>query len=305
MPVDILMATFNGEKYIRNQLLSLQAQTYGDWLLWVLDDGSTDRTTAIVDEFAARDPRIKRVPSPLARLGPGKNFLGLLERASCELVAFCDQDDIWFERKLELLVKFAEDRFDNTVPCLAYCDGHAYSDAEGVITSSFVSYLHAKNLREFLFFNAGYQGCFLLINSCLARMARDYDEPFYMHDDIVSLMAHVFGKVYFLPKALVLYRQHGQNVTLPVARSQLQIVRRFFRSDAHVISRTHYEEKLYFYKHFQSVISPQERAIFQAYFRYPCGSLFERLFIILRHGFSLGGYRIPLMLKTLLRKPIG
>ncbi len=61
MPVDILMATYNGGRYLRNQLLSLQQQTYEDWTLWVRDDGSTDNTLNILGEFSESDKRINIV----------------------------------------------------------------------------------------------------------------------------------------------------------------------------------------------------------------------------------------------------
>jgi len=90
MSVDILMATYNGGRHSRNQLLSLQQQTYEDWTLWVRDDGSIDDTIHILREFAGYDSRIKIVKEDFGRhLGPGK--------------IFCDQNDIWFGKKLEIL----------------------------------------------------------------------------------------------------------------------------------------------------------------------------------------------------------
>ena len=104
MHVDILMATYNGGKYLRNQLLSLQQQTHKDWILWVRDDGSTDDTMVILLEFAESDDRIKIVGKTRGeRLGPGGNFLGLTKYSTADYVIFCDQDDIWFEKKLEIL----------------------------------------------------------------------------------------------------------------------------------------------------------------------------------------------------------
>ena len=305
MPVDVLMATFNGEKYIRNQILSLVAQTYENWQLWVRDDGSTDNTTAIVDQFAAQDCRIKRVSSDVQGVGAGRNFLSLLAHANNKFAAFCDQDDIWFEKKLEFLVEFAQNNFDEGMPSMVYCDGHAYSDVEGVITSSSISHLHAKSLREFLFFNSGYQGCSMLLNSRLVAMAREYTAEFHLHDDIISLIAHVFGEVYFLPKPLMLYRQHNQNVTGPTANGLVDIAKRFFRRGAFVVDRRHFREKRQFFLFFRSLISPSNERLFEQYFRYPQATILERLFIVMSNRFSLGGFALPLILKTLMRTPIG
>jgi len=105
MTVDILMATYNGEKYIKNQLLSLQQQTFSDWNLLIRDDGSTDNTLDIIQEFKKHDSRIKIIETDGVKgRGPGRNFLELTKCSLSKYVIFCDQDDIWFEKKLELLV---------------------------------------------------------------------------------------------------------------------------------------------------------------------------------------------------------
>jgi rhamnosyltransferase len=298
------MATFNGGKYLRNQLLSLFQQTYSDWTLYIRDDGSTDNTVDIIDEFVSLDSRIKKVANSEKRLGPARNFLKLLESSTSRYAVFSDQDDIWFEKKLEILVTFAEKKFDESMPCLVYADGHAYSDSEGVIVSQSVSHLHANNLREFLFFNSGYQGSSMLFNQCLVNMAVSYKAPFYMHDDIVSLFAHMFGKVFFVPKPLMLYRQHANNVTGSTSKSLIDVVLHFFRRNAFVLSRKHYEEKREFYNEFKEKMSDCDRSLYEQYLIYPEVSLFKRMGIVLIHGFSIGGYKLPLIVKTLLRRPI-
>lgn len=304
MSVDILMATFNGEKYIKNQILSLLQQTYSNWTLYIRDDGSTDKTLAIIDEFALVDSRIKRVESSDDKLGPAINFLTLLEYSSASYAIFCDQDDIWFEKKLEVLINFAENNFVESAPCLVYADAHAYSDSEGIIISQSISHLHASNLEEFLFFNSGYQGCSILFNRCLVDMARSYKAAVYMHDDIVSLLAHLFGKVFFIPKSLMLYRQHLNNVTGNASKSLVSTALNFFRSNAFVISRKHYDEKLEFYNELMFRMSDHDQLLFEQYLIYPKVSLFRRLGIILFNGFSIGGHRLPLIIKTLIRRPI-
>jgi len=113
--IDILMATYNGEKYIENQILSLQQQTHKNWILYIRDDGSTDSTLEILENFSKNDNRIKIIKDSLGcNLGAGKNFLTLTKYSLSEYVIFCDQDDIWFERKLELLLKFMLEKILNT-----------------------------------------------------------------------------------------------------------------------------------------------------------------------------------------------
>lgn len=89
MSVDILMANYNGGRYLRNQLLSLQCQTYEGWTLWVRDDDSVDDTISILREFAGYDSRIRIVEEDFGRhLGPGENFLGLTKYSAAEYIIF-------------------------------------------------------------------------------------------------------------------------------------------------------------------------------------------------------------------------
>ena len=306
MAVDILMATYNGGRYLRNQLLSLQQQTYEDWTLLVRDDGSTDDTVHILREFAKSDNRINIVEEDSGKhLGPGRNFLGLTKYSTSEYVIFCDQDDIWFEKKLEILVDFAEKYFVSNIPCLVYCDAYGYSDAEGIITIDSVSLNHAKNLREFLFFNAGYQGSSMLFNDKLCKMSAEYrGDYFYMHDDVVSLLAHCFGHVYFLPKKLMLYRQHASKFTRNIDTSIYSYLRRAFDSKLYVLSAIHYKEKESFFKAYKDDLDTEAQQLFTAYLEFPKKGLCGRLYLIIRYKFSLGGNTLKLLVKTLIRRPI-
>lgn len=307
MAVDILMATYNGGRYLRNQLLSLQQQTYKDWTLWVRDDGSTDNTMHILRKFAGSDSRIKIIEEGSGgRLGPGRNFLGLTRYSTADYVIFCDQDDIWLEKKLEILIDFAEKNFVADIPCLVYCDAYGYSDTEGIITIDGVSRNHAKSLREFLFFNAGYQGCSMLFNQRLCRMAAEYRaDYFYMHDDVVSLLAHSFGRVYFLPKKLMLYRQHAYNITGNISPSPCSYLRRVFDKNLYVLSAMHYKEKESFFNAYKDGLDDKARQLFAAYLAFPKKKLCNRLLLVIRHKFSIGGNQFKLLLKTIIRRPIG
>lgn len=306
MSVDILMATYNGGRYLRNQLLSLQQQTYADWKLFVRDDGSTDNTLEVLREFSERDSRIKIVQEDAGKgLGAGKNFIGLAKFSSAEYVIFCDQDDIWFEKKLERLVAFADKSFDPDLPSLVMCDGYGYSNDLGVITSDRVWLWYAKSLNEFLFFNAGYQGCNVLFNSKLNSYLKDYRaDYFYMHDDVVSLIAHTFGRVWFVPERLMLYRQHESNVTGNIVVGFMARVVLFFRKGSFVLSGRHYKEKESFFFSYKEEMSDSARKLFNEYLKFPYCSFWERNVILFRNSFSLGGKRLPLYLKNIIRRPI-
>jgi rhamnosyltransferase len=232
--------------------------------------------------------------------------MGLIKYSTADYVIFCDQDDIWFEKKLEILVDFAEKNFDTNTPCLVYCDAYGYSDAEGVIIFDGVSRAHARSLSEFLFFNGGYLGCSTLFNKRLCLMASDYRaDYYYLHDDVVSLLAHSFGCVYFLPKKLMLYRQHASNVTTGNVMDLHTCLRRSFNSKLYVLSAKHYKEKKAFYIAYEDDLDDDAKRLFAAYLDFPNVTLFKRILLIILHGFSLGGSRLKLLIKTIIRRPIG
>jgi len=104
--VEILMATYNGEAYLRAQLDSILNQTEKRWRLTISDDGSTDATPSIIDEYMNRYPdRIQRIGAK-TRFGNARDhFFWLMRQSDSDQIAFCDQDDVWLEGKLERLME--------------------------------------------------------------------------------------------------------------------------------------------------------------------------------------------------------
>lgn len=302
--IDILMATYNGGRYIRNQILSLQQQTYEDWRLLVRDDGSSDNTLEIVKSFMDNDPRVILIKDDLGNLGAGKCFLELTKYAQADYVMFCDQDDIWFEKKVEILLNAAVGRMSRNKPFLAYCNGFVYSDYTGTVISNSIPLVRAKGFRELLFCNAGYHGCVMLFNKKLCGMLANYKaDYFYMHDDVTTLLAHSFGDVLFIEESLLLYRQHSKNVTGNIQFGFVSFLRRLFNSNP-VVTLKHYEEKKYFYLAYRDELNHCDVELFEQYLKFPHKNLLGRIYILCRYGFSESGSFLKLLFKTLMKKPI-
>ena len=102
------MATYNGEKYLREQIDSILKQTFKDWKLIIRDDGSKDKTIEILNEYEKKDKRIKVLQDNKGNLGVAKNFEELLKNSSGEYVMFSDQDDYWMKNKIEKYIKVLE-----------------------------------------------------------------------------------------------------------------------------------------------------------------------------------------------------
>lgn len=218
--VDILMAVYNGEKYLEKQLQSIEKQTYKNWRLIIRDDGSTDGSMKIAERFCHRFEPGKvllfknDVPSGSAK----KNFMRLLQDSEAEYTMFADQDDYWLENKVKLslaVMRRAERENGKKIPILVHSDLYV-TDAElNVISQSFFDYQklpRTVKLNQLIVQNS-VTGCTVMMN----RVLRDYlkaagdADKIVMHDYFAALIAGVFGKIIFIRRPLIKYRQHGDN----------------------------------------------------------------------------------------------
>ena len=216
--ISIALATYNGARFIREQLDSLVAQTYLPSELVVTDDGSTDTTIEIVTQFAQRAPFLVRVSKNVQRLGFRANFMNCASFCSGNLIAFCDQDDVWQNNKLEGLVK----HFDDPSILLA-CHNVALIDEHGSDLGHTVHKIDktGKNaFRDLLPFAYchGFTQIFrrdLLAFSKYWINSADCVEPNQpmAHDQFYVFVALLLGHVYYDDAVLAFYRQHGGNAT--------------------------------------------------------------------------------------------
>ena len=103
--VDILMATYNGEAFVEEQVRSIMAQSFTNWRLLIHDDGSTDQTIAIIQQLQQEDSRIVLINDNVCNLGVARNFIHLVTYATARYCMFCDQDDIWLPNKVETMIR--------------------------------------------------------------------------------------------------------------------------------------------------------------------------------------------------------
>lgn len=210
--IDILMGTYNGAEFLEQQIESLLAQTCSDWRLLVRDDGSTDETVTILDTMSQAQPRIQIVKDDLGRLGAGQNFHHLLGLSTAPYVMFCDQDDVWLPRKIELTFERmrAAEKGAAGLPTLVHCDA-AVTDRDLEITwERFIGAKARRNGLSAQLFTQCVQGAALMINSPLRERALRM-RPVLSHDYHVALIAAAVGQRCFVDEALLLYRQHARN----------------------------------------------------------------------------------------------
>ena len=298
--IDVLLATYNGEKYLETQLYSLLWQTHKDWRLIVHDDGSTDTTVAVIKNFQKIDNRIILIEDGIKCAGAAKNFLHLLSMPSdSEYFIFCDQDDIWFEGKLEELYKIIK---DVDQPAAAYCNAYLYNGKK--IIADKVTYFNRNSLENSLFLNSGVQGCSLIFNRKLKEKLTCCPDYVCMHDHLVTIAAVTFGRLLHTDLSLMLYRQHEQNVTGNIKPSLQDRFRSFINRNHSVIDLNHFKANRSFYNLYKSDLTEQQIKLFKAYFDYPNKKLLQRMNIVRRNSFAIGNSKTVLLLKTLIRRPI-
>jgi glycosyltransferase involved in cell wall biosynthesis len=219
--IDILLATYNGGKYLRQQLDSIIGQTNSTWRLIIRDDCSGDDTTVIIEEYSSKHPdQIVPLSNSGQNVGVVRNFSLLLDHATADYVMFCDQDDIWltdkitatFEKMLE-----TEKQYGSVMPLLIFTDLTIVDeDGSSIRADSVWEYqqLNPSNvthLNRLLLQNIP-TGCTVMINRALREKAVPIPAEAAMHDWWLTLVAAVFGRNVYLPQATVRYRQHGMNV---------------------------------------------------------------------------------------------
>lgn len=211
----IVMSTYNGQSHLQEQLDSVLSQTVTDFVLLIRDDGSQDRTPALLRQYT--DPRIRLELGE--NVGINASFFALLEQAQqlgADRVFFCDQDDIWLPDKLERLL--AELERCPAGPALVFSD-FAMIDGSGNPTGP--SYAAMAKLRipadgnffPKLLAQPYVFGCASVLNRELLELVADPPAGIEMYDCWIALVASVLGTVRYLPQATICHRFHTQNAT--------------------------------------------------------------------------------------------
>ena len=213
MKVNIVMSTYNGEKYLADQIKSIQSQTFEDWQLLIRDDGSSDNTPSIIRDMAKKDDRIHFInDGQNENYGVIKSFYHLVKYDSSDYYFSSDQDDVWLPEKIEVTLKRAQiESSDN--PLLVYTDLKVVNEDLEVLQESMIkSQSHHANteLVQELTENTVTGGT-MMINKALADKWQVYDN-LLMHDWYLALLAASLGKLIYIDQATQLYRQHEANV---------------------------------------------------------------------------------------------
>ncbi len=213
----ILLATYNSERYLREQLDSIFSQTYHDWILVIRDDLSTDDTMCIVKEYQSHYPeKITILDNEGKSLRAYLNFYEMLSKVEADYYMFCDHDDVWLPNKIEISMKRMKEVERTEVPVIVHTDMKVVDQDLNIINDSFWAYSRLlpekTSFKEMVLCNS-VNGCTMLFNRNARELALPHVTHATMHDMLVAQsVAAKNGIISPIYVPTVLYRQHIDNV---------------------------------------------------------------------------------------------
>jgi len=219
--VCILMATYNGEKYLVEQIESILNQSMTNWILLIRDDGSSDKTKKILVLYEAKDPRVYLIDDAFGNLGVTSNFSRLMEVAystGCQYFCFADQDDVWNKDKIKLMLEALigiEKKQSEVTPVLLYSDLEVVDSNLKQIHPSFMKFRglrhpESQQLEQLMTQNV-ITGCASFFNKALLKIVIPIPKAAIIHDWWIALFAAAYQNIFYLDMVLVKYRQHDKN----------------------------------------------------------------------------------------------
>lgn len=299
--VAICMATFNGEQYLSEQIESIVKQTFEDWVLFIRDDGSSDRTVEIIERYCADFPEKIILISDETIVGGSskKNFAAILDWVNrhydFSYFMFSDQDDVWLNDKIERCMKvLLEKEKTYNGPVLVHSDLMVVNESLEVLGESFIRYRaldpEVKDLPHLLVQN-NITGCTMLWNRELNVLLSLESEAVAMHDWWIALVASAFGEILYENKATIQYRQHGKNVVGATKVNSLGFIVKRLLGNNHVKQTLNlaFEQAEAFHNVFCDRLSDDQRECLNTFCAIRTQRKVRRMIELLKGGYTKQG----------------
>lgn len=300
--VAVMLATYNGAKYLKEQIESILSQSFEDWTLYIRDDGSKDSTHDVIEQYTEKYPdKIIEIKDESLVGGSSKaNFAAIQKwvtyNAPHQYYMFSDQDDYWKTDKIQttlLAMKRAESNYDG--PVLVHTDLEVVNDKLETLGSSFFSYRalnpDVTDLPHLLVQN-NITGCTMCWNSKLNNLLDLTDPSVAMHDWWIALVAAAFGKIVCVPDATIKYRQHGNNVVGATKVNTLGFILKRLSGSAHVketLKMAHAQAAVFGEK-YKKELSDSQLEIVNDFNSFCSASRISRIYRSIKGGFLKQGF---------------
>lgn len=206
--VSVVLATYNGEKYINIQLQSILKQLNSQDELIISDDGSTDKTIDLIKKYMNKYSNIYLINGP--KKGISANFENGVQFAQNEIILFADQDDIWNEKKIDSVKKnFAK---NSKIDVLLHNAGYCNENDDVIEGNTFFDRKIGHGFWRCII-RSPYYGCCMAIRKDFIKEIIPFSEKDLLYDQYIGLIAELRKKSYFLDEELVLHRLHGDNIS--------------------------------------------------------------------------------------------
>lgn len=219
--ISVCIATYNGEKYIKKQLISILSQLSDNDEVIISDDGSSDNTLHIIKEL--NDDRIKiyhnkkKITDSISKshIYTSSNFENAIKRATGNYIFLSDQDDIWVENKVNLMLE----RLKEKEVIMAVSNFSVIDENDNIIEKYYFDKQPFKDNIIYNLVKMPFYGCCMAFKKELLKKILPFPNNLILHDNWIAFLAKNEGKVAYIEEPLILYRRHGNNVSSETGKS--------------------------------------------------------------------------------------
>ena len=293
--VNIIMASYQGEKYIEEQLESILESTKVDVFVTVYDDGSKDRTKEIVSSYEKQYPGKVKLILNEHNLGLTKNFLhGLLDN-EFSYVMFSDQDDVWNPDKVKKTLdcmKREEEKQPQGTPVIVFTDALV---VDGELNPMYPSFHRSQGLDTskldlaHMMMENKMMGCTMMLNRGMIEKVTQLPEHARYHDWWLGLIAAAYGTIVYLPEATIKYRQHGKNMVGNQSFGTYVANRISSLREQRKALYATVQQAEEFYKMYQETMPKDQLELVRRMVEIKSAGFFRRRYLVLKNGFLKSG----------------
>nr|MBP3599375.1 glycosyltransferase family 2 protein [Eubacterium sp.] len=292
--IHIVLATYNGAKFIKEQLDSILNNSWKDLTIEVCDDGSTDETLEIVSKYVKTYDNVTLHRNE-KNLGYVMNFMEGIKRSQSPYIMLCDQDDIWHVDKIQKTynrMRELEKEMSSQVPLLVYSDAMNFDSDTGEELGSFHKSSHLDtekvDLAHLLMENKCI-GCTVMVNGVIRDYLKELSPAIRVHDWWLALICSCFGKIAYLDESTLQYRQHSGNMIGGSGFSTYVGNRLKNMQKQKLAIRATFEQGKAFYQTFSGQLENDAKDVLATFARMDAAGFLRRRLWLVQYGFWKSG----------------